>query len=122
MKKSFVIASILSASVLAMTGCETAETKKSADAAPAKAAPAKSAEQVAYEKAVAAAKAEIKKAKGAGGEWRDSGKMLKKADAAAAKGDYAKATKIANNAAFQGKMGQSQAAAEKGVGNPGYLY
>lgn len=120
MKKTLIFAGILSASMLALTGCQTTGSEKSADAAPASSA--KSAEEAAYQTALAGAKAEQKKAKSMGGEWRDIGKMLKKADAAAQKGDYATATKMANKAAFQGKMGQAQASTEANVGNPGYLY
>lgn len=75
-----------------------------------------------YENALAAAKAEQKKAAAVGGEWRDTGKVLKSAEEAAAKGDYATAKKLADQAAFQGRMGQEQAASQVGVGNPAYLY
>jgi len=120
MKKSLIIASIVSASMLALSGCESTGSEKSADAAPA--APAMSSEQASYDTAVAGAKAEQATAKKMGGEWRDIGKTLGKADKAAKSGDYAKATKLANKAANQGKLGQAQASSEAGVGNPGYLY
>lgn len=120
MKKTLILAGILSAGMLVLTGCESTGSEKSASK-PA-ASSAKSAGQMTYETALAGANAEKKKAKGMGGEWRDIGKTLKKADGAAKKGDYAKATKLANKAAFQGKMGQAQASSEATVGNPGYLY
>jgi hypothetical protein len=42
-------------------------------------------------------------------EWRDTGKMLKKAKEAADKGDYASANKLAMKAEMQGKMAVAQA-------------
>lgn len=78
--------------------------------------------QADFDKAKAAAQAEIKAAGKVGGEWRDSGKLLKKAEAAAAAGDFAKAIKLANQAEAQGRMGQQQAAEQANAGNPSYLY
>jgi len=78
--------------------------------------------QADYDSAVAAATAELKAANKAGNEWRDSGKLLKKAAAAAKKGDLAKATKLAKAAQFQGKIAQQQAAEQAQAGNPAYLY
>lgn len=66
-----------------------------------------------YEKARADAGAAVKKAKSVNGEWRDVGKILKKADKAADKGDYAQATKLANKAKAQGELGYAQAMAQK---------
>lgn len=66
-----------------------------------------------YDKAVAEAKASLKKAASVRGEWRDSGDMLKKADEAAGKGDLDKAIKLANMAKQQGELGYAQAIAEK---------
>jgi hypothetical protein len=67
--------------------------------------------------AIAAAEAALKKARGVEGEWRDAKKkMVKKAKAAASKGDYAKAIKLADMAKFQGEMGYSQAMEQKNAG------
>ena len=85
-------------------------------------APAMAADQAGYDKAAAAAKAALEAAAAVGGEWRDSRKLLKKATQAAAKGDFATATKLAETARFQGTKGQEQAKAEQDVGNPSYLY
>ena len=74
------------------------------------------------EAAIAAAKAAQKAASAVGGEWRDTGKMIKKAEEAAAAGNYADAEKLANKAKSQGELGKAQAMSQKGVGNPGYLY
>ena len=121
MKKTLIVACIACSGLIGLTGCETQQAKTDAGASKATAS-APTTGQAGYEAALAAAKAEIKKADGMGGEWRDTGKLLKKADKAAAKGDFAAAIKLANSAAFQAKMGQEQAKAEAGVGNSGYLY
>lgn len=66
--------------------------------------------------AIEAAEAAIKKAASVGGEWRDSeSKMLKKAKAAAAKGDNEEALKQAKKAKFEGEMGYSQAMEQKDI-------
>lgn len=96
-----------------LTGCNTQTTKEAA---------APGADQAAYEAALANAKAEQKKAAAMGGEWRDTGTMIKNAESAAAAGDYAKAKKLADQAAAQGRIGQQQAAEQANVGNPAYLY
>jgi hypothetical protein len=63
--------------------------------------------------AVEKADASRKKAASVGGEWRDTGKMIKKAKAAAKKGDYDKALKLANTAYRQGELGYKQAMSQK---------
>jgi hypothetical protein len=50
-----------------------------------------------------------KKAASMNYEWRDTGKMLKKAKEAAGKGDYETAEKLAKKAKFQGEMAVAQA-------------
>lgn len=75
-----------------------------------------------FDKAYASAEAAVKKAASMKNEWRDSGKMLKKAQEAAKAGDFAKAIKLAKAAEFQGVTAQSQAQAQTNAGNPGYLY
>ena len=72
--------------------------------------------------AIAAAKASQKAANAVGGEWRDTGKIIKKAEEAAAAGNFADAEKLAKKAEAQGKLGKEQALSQKGVGNSGYLY
>ena len=74
-----------------------------------------------YDAALVSAKAEIKKAKAAGGEWRDIGKMLKHADKEASAGNFGSATKLVNKAKTQAILGQEQAATQVNVGNPAYL-
>lgn len=67
--------------------------------------------------AIKAASAALKKARGVGGEWRDSNKkMLKKAKAAASKNDFKTAIRLANKAKFEGDMGYAQAMGQKNAG------
>jgi uncharacterized protein YceK len=64
--------------------------------------------------AIAAAEAAIKKSASVGGEWRDAEKkILKKAKAAASKGDNETALKLAKRAKFEGEMGYQQAMEQK---------
>jgi hypothetical protein len=100
---------------LLLSGCAQQETKSSA-------APAPSDPAAAYEMALADANAAQKKAASVGGEWRDTGELIKKAEAAAKAGDYAAAKALADKAAFQYKAGYEQARSQKNVGNPRYLY
>ncbi len=104
--------------VLGLAGCAgTSETASMVKAAPVASTPAARFQQV-----LAAAKAARKKAASVDGEWRDIGKILKKAEGAAKKGDYEKAIKLAEYARFQGDMGYQQAISQKGIGNPDYFY
>ena len=69
------------------------------------------------EAAIKEAEDAIKKAGTIGGEWRDSsGKLLKNAKAAAAKGDSKAALKLAKEAKFQGEMGYQQAKEQEKAG------
>ena len=58
--------------------------------------------------AIADAKQEMKKVSAVGYLWRDTGKILKKAEAAAAKGDNEAATKLARKAEEQAKDAYAQ--------------
>ena len=69
-----------------------------------------------YKKAVTSAKLSLDKAKKMHYEWRDSRKILKKAEQAAKSGDYNKATKLANRAKRQGELAVVQASAQKNAG------
>jgi hypothetical protein len=80
------------------------------------------ADKAAAEKAIADAKSTISTAASAGGEWRDSGKMVKAAEKAMAEGDFATAVKMAEKARLQGILGAQQANEQASVGNPDYLY
>lgn len=113
MHKSLLIAAAVASSLM-LTACHTQETKS--------AAMAKSSDQMAYEKALMKAKGAQKSASKLKGEWRDTGKLIKKAEGAAKKGDYAKASKLAAKAEAQGHIAASQAKANANAGNPAYLY
>lgn len=69
-----------------------------------------------YEQALAEANAAVEKAKSVGGEWRDTGKLIKKAKAAAGKGDYAQAVKFADKAKLHSDIGYQQAINEQDAG------
>ena len=70
---------------------------------------------------IAAAEAARKKAAGVGGEWRDVGKMIKSAQAAAGAGEFDKAIKAASTAKFHAEKGYDQAMAEKDADMPEYM-
>jgi len=65
--------------------------------------------------AIANAKAAMKKASSLGYLWRDTGKILKKAEAAAAKGNEDEAVKLANSARSQAEMAVKQYYLEQGM-------
>ena len=69
---------------------------------------ANAATQESYNAALADAKNSLQLASKANYEWRDSGKILKKADAAAKAGDYSKALKLAEQAKYQGDRALAQ--------------
>lgn len=76
-----------------------------------------SGDAAAADAAIAAAEASLEKAASVEGEWRDAkSKMIKKAKAAASKGDFAEAIKQANKAKFEGDMGYQQAMDQKNAG------
>jgi len=98
---------------LAMGGCAQQDTK---------AATATSVTAADYQSALANAKTAQQEAAKVGGEWRDTGKLIRAAERAAAEGDYAKAKGLAEKAFAQGRLGREQAENQIDVGNPGYLY
>ncbi|MFT5221063.1 MAG: hypothetical protein ACI9LO_000616 [Planctomycetota bacterium] len=57
---------------------------------------------------IAEAKAAVKKANSVGGAWRDSGKMIKKAEELLADGNAKEARKLAKKAVKQGQLGYQQ--------------
>jgi hypothetical protein len=71
---------------------------------------------------IAAADDARKQAASVGGEWRDTGKMIKKAKAMLEKGDFVAAAKLANQAAKQGHLGYEQAMSQKELKMPSYLH
>ncbi|MEN8174466.1 MAG: hypothetical protein ABFS23_01800 [Pseudomonadota bacterium] len=78
------------------------------------ASPSFAASKADFEKEYAAAEAAQKKAASVGGEWRDVGKFLKQANAAAKSGDYETAVKQATKARRHGELGHEQAVAQQG--------
>ena len=73
------------------------------------------------EKVIAEAEAARKKAASVGGEWRDTGKMIKQAQAAVKAGEHDKAIKLAKTAKQQGMLGYEQAVSQKALRMPAYL-
>jgi hypothetical protein len=76
-------------------------------------ATAGAADKAGAEKAIAAAVAAQKKAASAGGEWRDTGAMIKQAQEAVAAKEYDQAMTLADQARDQGEIGYQQAEAQK---------
>jgi hypothetical protein len=103
MKKTACAAALLAVLAAGSTACATS-------------GPSKYEAETAIDQAVAA----TKKAGSVDGEWRDTGKIIKKAKAAMEKGDMEKAIKLANTAKFQGETGYAQAVAQKDVKPPAF--
>ena len=70
------------------------------------------------ESAISDAEVEISKAKAMGNEWRDSKKLLEKADKALEDGDTETASKLAAKAKKQGLDAQAQAKSQMNVAGP----
>lgn len=117
MKKVLILIAFAAAGVLA--GCQSAPTMS--EPAMAKSEPVGS-PKMQYELALDAAKKAQKAAAAADNEWRDTGKIIKSAEDAAANGDYGMATELAKQAAAQGMDAVQQAKASVNAGNPSYLY
>ncbi len=100
---------------LSLVACTSAPVKEEQQAASSKAAVVGE-EQGEFEAIHAAAKQSLKAASAVGFQWRDSGKILKKAEKAAAAGDYKKATQLANTAREQGEFAQEQAKQQADAG------
>ncbi len=71
--------------------------------------------------AIKSAEAAQKRAASVKGEWRDTGKFIKQAKAAAKEGDFTKALKLAKKAKAEGHLGYEQAVAQKELRLPSYL-
>jgi type II secretory pathway pseudopilin PulG len=78
-------------------------------------------DQQSAQAAIAAAETAQKNAASVDGEWRDTGKMIKQAQAAMKKGNFDEAVKLANKAERQGKYGYEQAVSQKDLKMPSYL-
>ncbi len=66
------------------------------------------------EAAIAAAKAAQKQANSVGGEWRDTGKLIEKAEKLLQEGKVEEAKKVAQEAEAQGMLGYIQATSQTG--------
>ena len=64
------------------------------------------------EKAIAAAKDARMQAQSVGGEWRDTGKILARAEALLKEGKYDEAVKMAESAEAQAMLGYIQATSQ----------
>lgn len=82
---------------------------------------AAAADQKTAEAAIAAADKSRKNAASVDGEWRDTAKFIKQAQAAVKDGKFDKAVKLANFAERQGKYGYEQAVSQKDFKMPSYL-
>lgn len=69
-----------------------------------------------YQEALADAKVAVQKASKVNYEWRDTGKILKKAEAAAKAGDFDKAVELANRAERQGELAFAQYHQQRNAG------
>ena len=87
-------------------------------AAEAKAADSKAAEAA---KVIDHAEKARKRAASVDGEWRDTGKFIKKAKALAKEGKYDAAIKLASKAKREGELGYEQAVSQNELRIPSYL-
>ena len=71
--------------------------------------------------AIQAADAARNKAASVDGEWRDTGKMIKQAQAALEAGNLADAIRLADEAKAQGELGYEQATSQANVSMHSYL-
>lgn len=94
------IALLAAAALLAISACATGPTHTKDDAM----------------NAITAAEQARKEAASVGYEWRDTGKIIKKAKAALQKGDYDTAIKLANKAKRQGILAVQQYEEQKNAG------
>lgn len=108
MESKKILQATLVAALLALGGC-AGDTTKPAE-------PQVSEAEMAASEAIAAAKAALDTAVKGGFAWRDTGKMIKQAEELAAKGDYAKATKLAKEAEIQSELAAKQAKNQRFAG------
>ena len=105
-------------SLVLLSGCNTVESKT--DTAQIQVTQVENTQAGAV-KAIAAADKARKKAASVDSEWRDTGKILKKAKAALKKGDFKKAIKLANKAEHQGHAGYEQGYSQRELRMPAYF-
>ena len=98
--KTILKLAIASALALSLAACQSAPTKTAADA----------------DMAIKAATTANKAVKKVNYEWRDTGKIIKQAEEAMKKEDYATAVKLANKAKTQSVLAQQQYQEQKNAG------
>jgi len=107
-KQSFIKLVVTFGMVLGFTvGCADT-SKKDAEAAAA-------AESASAKQSISSAKKANKKAKSVGFEWRDTGKLIKKAETSVKRGDNKGAMKLAGKAKTQAELAYKQYILEKGI-------
>jgi gas vesicle protein len=122
MKMNKLIAMLCIGAAVALAGAPAWSAEKASSKAAASAEKkVTSGDAKAAEAAIAAAESARKKAAGVDGEWRDTGKMIKQAQAALKEGDADKAVKLAKQAEMQGQLGYEQAVSQKELKMPSYL-
>jgi len=119
LKQVLMIASLLTASGLMSTAIAADAAAPKAEVKTEVKADAANAES--FKAAVDAAKVAKKAASTVGGEWRDIGKFLKKADALATDGNFAKAEKLAKKAESQAILGKAQMEGQSNIAFPAYF-
>jgi opacity protein-like surface antigen len=112
---------IITALASALASTAMAEDKAPAVAAPEAKAATGEANADTLKAVVDAATIAKKAAASVGGEWRDIGKFLKKADALAKDGNFAKAEKLAKKAESQAKLGKAQMEGQSNLAFPAYF-
>ncbi len=96
----------IGAVILLMVGCASTPSMEKVE----------SATNMDFDALVKEAKGNIDKAASIGYEWRDTRKILKKAQAAAKAGDIKKAVKLATLAKKQGELAYAQGQSQKDAG------
>ncbi len=113
MKRLSIIKFIATAGMVLVLTVGCADTSKKDEAVDVAAEVA--AEATEAQNAIAAAKTANKKVQSVGFAWRDTGKLIKKAEAAAKKGDSKGAMKLASKAKSEAELAYKQYELEKGI-------
>ena len=116
MKYNLILIMAISLFALVLGGCATSSPGESTAPAAKASVPTAEAQMAAFEKTYAEVETLQKKANSVGGEWRDVGKFMKEAKAAAKEGNFDKASKLLAKAKFQSEAGYKQAMEQKGAG------
>ena len=104
-----LILALLAAVTILLGGCASTSSTSEAQSTPPE-------EMAAFQKSYDNVEAAVRRADSVGGEWRDTGKFMKSAKAAAEAGDFTKAQKLLDTAMSEAEMGYDQAIAQKDAG------